>query len=223
MSFVARYGRVIHWAGVAAVPQALFTEQATLGLTPQHIWFVAYILAHRWSTELPHPSLVRMAAHTGYTQRHLHNIKEELVTRGYLRLVARRGAEGGKDTNGYDFSLLLDALSQRLQQAPPALRMAPASPPDPTPPRRRGRRGTAPGVDKAAAALVQPGGAYSSDGGGAAGSDDPHTRPEGGAFSSDRGGASNSNGRSASDVHMARPADSGRGVRLILIGGGHGL
>src|SRR4051812_16484880 len=71
MSFAARYGRVIARAGIAAIPQALFTHQATLDLTPQHVWFICYILAHRWSTELPHPSLIRMAARTGYTERYL--------------------------------------------------------------------------------------------------------------------------------------------------------
>src|SRR5205085_1388329 len=49
MSFVARFGRVIVRAGIAAIPQALFTYQAALGLSPQQIWFIAYILAHRWS------------------------------------------------------------------------------------------------------------------------------------------------------------------------------
>ncbi|HET6313769.1 MAG TPA: hypothetical protein VFH60_08040, partial [Chloroflexia bacterium] len=34
-SFVARYGRVITRRGVAAVPRAVFTRQAALGLTPQ--------------------------------------------------------------------------------------------------------------------------------------------------------------------------------------------
>ena len=54
-TFVARYGRVIARAGIIAVPQALFTRQAALGLTPQQVWFVCYILAHRWTTELPQP------------------------------------------------------------------------------------------------------------------------------------------------------------------------
>jgi hypothetical protein len=116
MSFVARFGRVIVRAGIAAIPQALFTYQEPLGLSPQQIWFIAYILAHRWSTELPYPSLRRMAERTGYSERHLHTIKDELVAAGYLILVERHLESGGRDNNGYDFSNLLQALNAQLQR-----------------------------------------------------------------------------------------------------------
>ena len=119
-SFIARYGRVISQKGIAAVPQALFTHQAALALSPQQTWFVAYILGRRWTTQLPHPSLRRMAQRTGYSERQIHNLKEELVSAGYLRLVQRRDASGGQDTNGYDFSGLLTAITLRLQAAAPA-------------------------------------------------------------------------------------------------------
>ncbi len=119
-SFIARYGRVISQKGIAAVPQALFTHQAALALSPQQTWFVAYILGRRWTTQLPHPSLRRMAQRTGYSERQIHNLKEELVSAGYLRLVQRHDASGGQDTNGYDFSGLLTAITLRLQAATPA-------------------------------------------------------------------------------------------------------
>jgi DNA-binding transcriptional MocR family regulator len=118
-SFLARYGRVISQKGIAAVPQALFTHQAALGLSPQQTWFAAYILGRRWTTGLPHPSLRRMAQRTGYSERQIHNLKEELVALGYLRLVHRHGAGGGQDTNGYDFSGLLAAITAQLQATTP--------------------------------------------------------------------------------------------------------
>jgi hypothetical protein len=110
-SFVARFGRVIARAGVAAIPHGLFKHQAALGLNPQQVWFICYILSFKWTTDLPHPSLVRMEQRTGYTRRNLQKIKDTLVTQHYLHLVPRRGADGGQDTNGYDFSGLLDKLS----------------------------------------------------------------------------------------------------------------
>jgi hypothetical protein len=116
MSFVARFGRVIVRAGIAAIPQALFTYQQPLGLSPQQIWFISYILAHRWSTNLPYPSLRRMADRTGYSERHLHTIKDELVQAGYLVLIERHSEAGGRDNNAYDFSNLLQALNTQLQQ-----------------------------------------------------------------------------------------------------------
>ena len=119
-SFVARYGRVIARAGIAAIPQGLFTHQAALGLSPQQVWFTCYILAHRWSSALPHPSLTRMAERTGYSTRHMHEIKDELIAGGYLRLVRRFGSGGGMDANGYDFSGLLNAITAQLSPADPA-------------------------------------------------------------------------------------------------------
>src|SRR5205807_285197 len=81
-SFVARYGRVIARYGVAAVPRALFTHQAGLALTPQQVWFAAYIYSFQWDSGLPYPSLRRMAERTGYSTVQLHTIKAELVAAG---------------------------------------------------------------------------------------------------------------------------------------------
>ena len=142
-SFVARYGRVIAQAGLIAVPAGLYTHQAALGLRPQAVWFVTYILAYRWSTELPYPSLRKMAARTGYSEQRLHEIKGDLEAQGYLRVVARRAASGGQDSNAYDFSGLLEALTAQLQPAgstvgAPATMSAPPGPRHP----RRGRTRT---------------------------------------------------------------------------------
>src|SRR5215218_4285839 len=87
-SLVARFGRLIAGAGLAAIPQALFTQQRALALKPAHVWFVCYLLAHRWSTDFPYPSLRKMAVRTGYSQEHLHALKDELVGRGYLRVLS---------------------------------------------------------------------------------------------------------------------------------------
>lgn len=114
-SFVARFGRVIARRGVAAIPRAIFTHQKALGLTPQQVWFISYIFSFQWSTALPYPSINKMVQHTGYSRAHLHTIKAELVSAGYLCLVHRSNDQGGQDSNGYDFSGLLDAIRAQLQ------------------------------------------------------------------------------------------------------------
>jgi hypothetical protein len=114
-SFVARYGRVIAAAGIAAIPQALFTYQRALHLSAVQVWFICYILAHRWSSDLPYPSLRLMASRTGYSERHLHDIKDSLVAAGYLRVIGRVGQHGSQDTNAYDFAGLFTALISRLE------------------------------------------------------------------------------------------------------------
>ena len=54
-SFAARFGRVVLRRGMVPMPRALFTYQAELGLSPQQLWFIGYILSFQWSTELPYP------------------------------------------------------------------------------------------------------------------------------------------------------------------------
>ncbi|MGA7732494.1 MAG: hypothetical protein WCD37_14640 [Chloroflexia bacterium] len=114
-SFVARFGSVIVSRGVAAVPQALFSFEGDLKLTPQQVWFTLYILSVPWSPPYPYPSLLKMAARTGYSKMQLHEIKNSLVANGWLRLVRRVKEDGGQDSNGYDFGPLFDALRRRLQ------------------------------------------------------------------------------------------------------------
>lgn len=135
-SFVARYGRVIAKAGISAIPLALFTHQKALGLKPTHMWFICYILAHRWSSDFPYPSLKKMAERTGYSQEHIHTIKDELVQTGYLRVINRHGPQGNQINNAYDFSGLLAALATLIQPAP-----APPPPPDTQARPHRPRRG----------------------------------------------------------------------------------
>ena len=148
-SFVARYGRVITRRGVAAVPRAVFTHQAALGLTPQQVWFITYIFSFQWDTALPYPSIRRMSTLTGYSSVQLHNIKSELVRAGYLRLVHRRDEQGGQDTNAYDFSGLLDAIRAHLQPDIPKADTRQEAVMESTPAmpiaRRRGKRGVEPG------------------------------------------------------------------------------
>ena len=121
-SFAARYGRVVLRRGVAAVPRAIFTYQAELGISPQQMWFIVYILSFQWSTELPYPSLRKMAQNTGYSERQIHRIKDGLVSAGYLRVVERGGVDGvdGSDhantTSAYDFTELLKTLTALIRK-----------------------------------------------------------------------------------------------------------
>ena len=115
-SFVARYGRLLVGYGVAAIPRALFLYQRALALKPQHVWFCCYILAHKWTTELPYPSLRKMEERTGYGRRQLQVIKEELIAAGRLEVAPRRDPGNRQISDGYDFSPLLDALARLLDR-----------------------------------------------------------------------------------------------------------
>ena len=112
--FLARFGSVILSGGIAAVPRALYYYQAELGLLPQEVWFVGYILAHRWTAELPYPSLRKMAHRTGVTYQMLHRYKNSLIAKHYLQVIPRSRQNGGRTTNSYDFSGLFQALERLL-------------------------------------------------------------------------------------------------------------
>ncbi len=113
-SYFSRFGEIIARNGIASIPDAIFSCQRELNLGVGECWFVAQILRHKWTTELPRPSLRKMAAYTGVSERTLHNYKNSLVEKGYLILQNRLDRTGRKDTNYYDFSPLFDAIIEIL-------------------------------------------------------------------------------------------------------------
>jgi hypothetical protein len=119
-SFLARYGAIIIRGGIAAIPTALYRYQGELDLTPQQVWFVSAILAHKWDAELPYPSLKRLAEQTGVSRQKLHDYQRQLLQAGHLIVINRRTSSGGQDTNYFDFSPLLRRLEEFLERDRPA-------------------------------------------------------------------------------------------------------
>lgn len=112
--FLSRFGSVILSGGIAAIPKSLYMYSAELGLIPQEVWFVGYILAHRWTAELPFPSLRKMSVHTGVSYQMLHRYKNSLIEKGYLETIPRTRPNGGRTSNYYDFSGLFEKLEMLL-------------------------------------------------------------------------------------------------------------
>jgi hypothetical protein len=95
---------------------APYHYQAALGLAPQEVWFVGYILAHRWTADLPYPSLRRMSRRTGVSTQMLHRYKQSLIEKGYLVTLSRYRPSGGRTSNYYDFTYLFQSLERLLTQ-----------------------------------------------------------------------------------------------------------
>ncbi|MGH2369467.1 MAG: hypothetical protein ACRDI2_14860, partial [Chloroflexota bacterium] len=93
---------------------SLYHYQAELGLTPQEVWFVGYILAHRWTAALPYPSLRLMSRRTGISTQMLHRYKQSLIEKAYLVTIPRHRPSGGRTSNFYDFSGLFGRLEHLL-------------------------------------------------------------------------------------------------------------
>ena len=88
-SFAARFGRVILQNGIAAIPSALYHYQGRLGLSAQQVWFISYVLSHKWDEDLPYPSLKKMAKVTGFSLSQLQRIKNSLCEMGVLNVYPR--------------------------------------------------------------------------------------------------------------------------------------
>lgn len=112
--FLERYGANIVSGGIAAIPTALFLYQRELDLTPQEIWFVSAILSYKWNTDLPHPSLKKMAERSGVSEQQLHGYKGQLIKKGYLVIITRYDRWGGQAPNAYNFAPLFDHLERYL-------------------------------------------------------------------------------------------------------------
>ncbi|MBE3592211.1 MAG: hypothetical protein IMW84_04900 [Thermoanaerobacter sp.] len=114
-NFTARFGEVIVRSGIAGIPDAVFSFQKELGLSVGECWFIAQILRFKWTTELPRPSLRKMAEYTGVSERTLHNYKNSLIEKGYLRVISRTNERGGQIANYYDFTGLFEKIISLLE------------------------------------------------------------------------------------------------------------
>ena len=118
-SFAARFGRVILQNGIAAIPSALYHYQGRLGLSAQQVWFISYVLSHKWDEDLPYPSLKKMAKVTGFSLSQLQRIKNGLCQAGLLHVYPRYDDKNGQGTNAYDFSGLFDVLEKLIESDGP--------------------------------------------------------------------------------------------------------
>ena len=114
--FDARYGRLIRTAGIATIPFALYYYQGELELTPQELWLIGYVLAHRWTSELPFPAVRELARRSGVTTKTIEKHKKSLESRGFLEVVRRTRADGGNTSIGWDFSALFDRITELLRR-----------------------------------------------------------------------------------------------------------
>lgn len=120
-SFLARYGSIISKAGVATIPSALFFYQGELGLKPEEVWFACAILSHKWTSDLPYPSLHRLARSTGVGLTSLRRYRAALeraqwAGRPFLQVIARQRPGGGNSSNAYDLSGLFAALEDLIMR-----------------------------------------------------------------------------------------------------------
>lgn len=122
-SFAARFGRVILGHGIAALPSALLHFQGQMGLSAQQVWFVLYVLSHKWDEDLPYPSLKKMARATGLSLSQVQRIKNSICQLGLLEVYPRFGDKDSQQSNAYDFSELFNHLEEAIAANLPHLNL----------------------------------------------------------------------------------------------------
>ncbi|MQL50831.1 hypothetical protein GFC01_00765 [Desulfofundulus thermobenzoicus] len=114
-SFLERYGQTILKNGIAAIPFSLFNCQKELGLGPEEVWFISYVLSFRWGDALPYPSLSKLSRISGVRRDRLHRIVNRLKKKGLLVVINRRRTDGGKDRSFYDFTQLFCRIEEIMK------------------------------------------------------------------------------------------------------------
>lgn len=114
--FDARYGRLMRKAGIGTVPFALLFYQAELGLGPAEVWLITFVLAHRWTSDIPYPAVREIERRSGVSKKTLFKYKSSLTEKGFLDVIHRTRADGGNSSIGWDFSPLFDRIDELIMR-----------------------------------------------------------------------------------------------------------
>ncbi len=118
-SVEARFGKIIPEKKWGIVPFALYLYQKELGLAIHDVWFLEWIIIHRWSDDNPYPSMTKMSKITGVSGSYLREISKDLQDRDFIRVEPRFGESGRQGTNIYHLEPLYKKLESLIQKEKP--------------------------------------------------------------------------------------------------------
>jgi len=114
--FDARYGRLMRKSGIGTLPFAILFYQRELGITPPEIWLIVYVLAHRWTSDIPYPAIREIERRSGVSKKTVFKYKASLEEKGYLEVVHRTRPDGGNTSIGWDFSPLFEKVDELIMR-----------------------------------------------------------------------------------------------------------
>jgi DNA replication protein len=107
-----RFGDRILERGFTAIPNLVLDTYSQLGISESEMLFIIHVWQYWWTERSPHPSLSRIAEKMGVSWRQCHRYAKSLEDKEYL-LIRERYLNGlGQQSNEYDFSPLIRAVSQ---------------------------------------------------------------------------------------------------------------
>ena len=114
-----KWGKEVIELGFCIVPSLLLRAQNRLGLSPTQLAVLLQLCDFWWDRERkPYPSKAVLAERLGLSPRQVQRHIAELENAGLVERVERRALHGGKLTNLYDLS----GLVQRLKKLEPEFR-----------------------------------------------------------------------------------------------------
>ena len=106
-----KWGKDVMKLGFCIVPSLLLRAQRRLGLNPTQLAVLLQLCDHWWDAERkPYPSKRLLAERLGLSPRQVQRHIADLECNGLVARIARQGAHGGKLSNIYDLSGLVDRL-----------------------------------------------------------------------------------------------------------------
>ena len=108
-----KWGKRVMDLGFCIVPSLLLRAQRRLGLNPTQLAVLMHLADYWWDVDRkPYPSKKSLGERLSLGPRQVQRYLAELEAAGLIRRIERRAAHGGKISNEYDLSGLVNRLTQ---------------------------------------------------------------------------------------------------------------
>ncbi|EKS71838.1 hypothetical protein BURK_008376 [Burkholderia sp. SJ98] len=108
-----KWGKPVMKLGFCVVPSVLLRAQQRLGLNPTQLAVLLQLADYWWDPDRkPYPSKQALSERLGLGPRQIQRYIAELEEEGLVRRVERRATNGGKLSNEYDLSGLVERLKK---------------------------------------------------------------------------------------------------------------
>lgn len=108
-----KWSKVVMAQGFCIVPSILLRAQQRLGLNPTHLVILLQLAEYWWDEDRkPYPSKRDLSGRLGLSPRQIQRHIAALERRGFVRRNERHAARGGKSSNEYDLSGLVEHLKK---------------------------------------------------------------------------------------------------------------
>ncbi|QLL41038.1 helix-turn-helix domain-containing protein [Sulfitobacter pontiacus] len=110
-TLVRKWGKATMDLGYTVIPSALLRGQARLGIGPNELAVLLHLLDHWWRPEdMPWPSKKTIAERLGISTKTVQRAMVTLETANLLQRKERYHKTGGRTSNEYDLSPLVERL-----------------------------------------------------------------------------------------------------------------